>query len=1030
MKRQREESAEAPPAKVQKHKSYYEEGETFDVRLTNFKSLIQHLNSPDDRVLSKGIRAFMDSIELKPNDVPERVPSSLPPATLANYLEASPSCVEIRKIWKHIADETEEDKIHGEILGLITAMFENSTENQINQGLMNLFAKRILSDFNQVIAKNLGATNLLLPRETLRLLGALVRSDATVAHEVFNSFPFSSATFLRLANKRHKAVSAEHRGTNIFVDVRTWFVRLALAFLQCPSNALIRDVLQEQFLRLVFIGKGMHMAIVDDNPKLANEILSVFLAHVIQNDKVLPKFKKEFFDIHVLGQLANLYQSPRPEIVPQLHGFLLALFTPPHGVLEEDGNNIKYLQFLIRLVPQRGLNQQELIFTVLQKSNWATVSEYINLFCNKAHIHPHPGIGPVTSLNFLWKVLQLPQIRQHQISQPRADFSDEDSIRRFIPVAILPPHPTRSEYNVAFGHGGFVALQVLKVLKVVLQNLIHYFSGLQISTTLLKSYAQTCLPDITRLVDLLFNPKTGPELFKLGLDCFSLFVQCFYEAGRAQKTGKMLSQLVLGLDKVPKAHLQQYSVLSVLGSHLGKMNASVWTEREKGGISPLHVVLKIAKTSPYKEIKDLSTNILQQFFTAACFFTSPIESQCWIQNMDQNSLGFLESVLAGLGKKGTIVEEPPKAKEGTEVNFGGVSNNRDYSAFLWSAINLIKKTPEKAGEITPYMASVLFDLVGLLSFGWVPVLETLNVIEKEAPAGFKPLATLGAFMKYVLGFEKKFSLRQGICELIQHAQSPNQLFSSVKNQILGVQNSTESQFELTPFLMFLMSWVIEDIQISKPVKTTCITNLFRLAIISLSESSSRASALHTILSSPVCTKYWITDLSWESVTISSYLCNFLVDYLSTGAQEEQLKSKANTTPLSFLSSLLARVHQLNKKSIDSESLQLLNHLQYYISQLRPFLSPVDHSWCVKEQLQLLQSPQHEKLLLKPFWGYESEHSFPCLKFKKINPNVTTIVVSDWTPEATIDASNFSNLLSIIFKPTQTQLAVTDRKSVV
>ncbi|XP_022797243.1 uncharacterized protein LOC111335571 [Stylophora pistillata] len=300
---------------------------------------------------------------------------------------------------------------------LESILLYTAEESQLANRLGVSIVQRVLQGHMKLLYSCLNPGN---PPEVikaaLKLITAMVTQGSSAAREVQSSFDFTLKSLGALPNKRD---------SNSVQDVRTCFIYFCLSFLMFGDLAVMKQILEVKgFLQSVL--KGLSL----DKPEIVHIVLSTLQGRVVHNSGITKKTKVQFFNSHVLSQLANLYQYTKdteensseeqtsdPTVRQKVHDLLLKVcgsfkfgicFSNVTGAFSTRSNNPVLLRFLQTLSSETtDVLVQELVITVL-----CCCHDVVRPFLSSltATYEPRLSMQWIANMNLLTKVyIALPQ---------------------------------------------------------------------------------------------------------------------------------------------------------------------------------------------------------------------------------------------------------------------------------------------------------------------------------------------------------------------------------------------------------------------------------------------------------------------------------------------------------------------------------------------------------------------------------------------------------------------------------------------
>eukprot|EP01126_Amoeba_proteus_P003468 TRINITY_DN11158_c0_g1_i3.p1 TRINITY_DN11158_c0_g1~~TRINITY_DN11158_c0_g1_i3.p1 ORF type:complete len:260 (+),score=36.39 TRINITY_DN11158_c0_g1_i3:97-876(+) len=173
-----------------------------DKRLTTFKSLIAHLNSDDESLIIRGLKAFKASVMARQGELSNKVQhfasseNRLSPSTFETYLKESPEFAELVRI---LETSTQVPETSSRLIELLAAIYE-LLEMSSNVFYSDVFTGRmIVRNLNSMLLSpsHLGILSGFLKSGDARLtiammtlLKFMVKSDIGTALKVVKSIPW------------------------------------------------------------------------------------------------------------------------------------------------------------------------------------------------------------------------------------------------------------------------------------------------------------------------------------------------------------------------------------------------------------------------------------------------------------------------------------------------------------------------------------------------------------------------------------------------------------------------------------------------------------------------------------------------------------------------------------------------------------------------------------------------------------------------------------------------------------------------
>ncbi|KAF9159695.1 hypothetical protein DFQ26_006281 [Actinomortierella ambigua] len=640
------------------------------------------LDSLNADTLSVALKRLRRQLNLRPNasDHTESAQATKALAPIYNYVEESPECTQLFKIWEW-QQQHAVTKIEILILEVLAKLI-----HQCNTALHRNFSIKITRHIFQhqmtVLYRHLSSGRQSAIQATLRLLTAMNYVHHTTTKEIKEGFNFALKALPKFLNQRRK--EGDEAAANK------------------PDHSVKKDILEiKDLISPIFQG------LLADTPQLVKQLLTVMLNHVILDNDLPRTVKIAFFSNKILENIARLYTRTEQEasneapVAQAAHDFLIAICTNPGvGVCFQDaswyspstlgsqastdkttGKPIKMFnktlsRFLLFLRPTEHLLQQQLVVAILTacpelvRSYWAASS---------IHLDPRLSAKWLANVTLLHKVVEIP-VPNLYVSHTGLFASHPPPVSTIM-ESVLPSIANRNHLSKGLQHSSLlvryftiVALaacfqkmeQVLAVMNSAVQALaqgneellnqstdaVQVDDGMPANTTsteppaqqwanaipLLLAELRRRVPDIKLIISIhssvqsLVTDPTDQEqnsrldLFNNGILRLIKYYQRFLpQAVNEAKfdTGKLIPTDFVAVQPGTLIHLLEL---------LLELSDFRWSNKSSDGTSThLAKLLTLYLTTSHKHIKSLARRLVSKLLGESILFQhNPVEATLWI----------------------------------------------------------------------------------------------------------------------------------------------------------------------------------------------------------------------------------------------------------------------------------------------------------------------------------------------------------------------------------------------------------------
>ncbi|KAI1320391.1 hypothetical protein EDD11_001194 [Mortierella claussenii] len=362
------------------------------------------------------------------NDPAESAQATKSLAMVYSYVEESPECTQLFKIWEW-QQQNDVRRVEASIIEVLSKLI-----HQCNTALHRINAIKITRSILQnqsrmtAIYKNLSSGRQSTVQATLRLLTAMNHVHHSTTKELKDGFNFGLKVLSKLKNQRRKEGDEAASKT----DTRTLYIQFLLAFFVRGDATVKKEVLEMPDLFQAAL-KDLH----NDQFALIKQALNVLINNIVMDNDLSRTTKISFFSTSFLVNQLKLYARTEPvldqdQTVAQVaHGFMMALCTTPGvGICFQDaawyppstlkstssvekstGEGTKHLfnktlsQLLTHLRPTEHILQQELTVSIL-----TACPELVRPFWQKASMQMEPRLSArwLANMTLLHKLTEIP----------------------------------------------------------------------------------------------------------------------------------------------------------------------------------------------------------------------------------------------------------------------------------------------------------------------------------------------------------------------------------------------------------------------------------------------------------------------------------------------------------------------------------------------------------------------------------------------------------------------------------------------
>ncbi|KAF9365845.1 hypothetical protein BGX34_008056 [Mortierella sp. NVP85] len=394
------------------------------------KELVAAISDLKEEPIYVGLKRLRQQLNVRPNstDPTESVQATRSLAVVYEYVEESPECTQLMKIWEW-QQQHDVRKIEASIIEVLSKLI-----HQCNTALHRTHAMKITRSILQnqgrmtAIYKNLSCGRLNTVQATLRLLTAMNHVHQSTTRELKDGFNFGLKALSKLKNQRRKEGEEASNKT----DIRTLYIQFLLAFFIRGDATVKKEVLE-----MPDLFQAALKDIYNDPFTLIKHILTVLTSNISQDSDLSRTVKLSFFNTSFLVNLLRLYA--RTEAIPgsgqtvaqEVHGFMMGLCTTPGvGVCFQDAawyppstlkspssveksssDSTKHIfnktlsQLLTHLRPTENILQQELTVSIL-----TACPELVRPFWQKVNIQMEPRLSArwLANMTLLHKITEIP----------------------------------------------------------------------------------------------------------------------------------------------------------------------------------------------------------------------------------------------------------------------------------------------------------------------------------------------------------------------------------------------------------------------------------------------------------------------------------------------------------------------------------------------------------------------------------------------------------------------------------------------
>jgi len=391
-------------------------------KVLSFKEIVQFLNSYDEGEVNKGLSQLKKTIDkAHRKDKSSNLPDDKSDV-LFQYLSSSPECSEIFSIW----DFAEKNQLPNTAVQCIDALASLLHCNNFSslRHLNRNISRKLIKGKVKNIYTYLNLENPRSVKASLRLMTEIIISSVNIAKDFFRTFNWAWKPLHLLVDKRAKA--KQDRDYDFNENVRTQYLRFALAFLKVGDSVLLQEVLSIQGFVSSFV-----KTIEQDPFEIIEEFLNTLREKVAVNKHLSRKTKASFFNGYFLEQVAKLYESSNERIKKCAHNFLTILCCSEDGLCSikhsskqkmssETPAKVKFrnktiLRLLSCLKPSSDLLQQSLALGIL-----SLCPELIPTYLKDASLSFEPRFSMkwLENMSFLTKLWVLPVPNMNSIYLP------------------------------------------------------------------------------------------------------------------------------------------------------------------------------------------------------------------------------------------------------------------------------------------------------------------------------------------------------------------------------------------------------------------------------------------------------------------------------------------------------------------------------------------------------------------------------------------------------------------------------------
>ncbi|XP_077224093.1 ribosome 60S biogenesis amino-terminal protein isoform X2 [Tasmannia lanceolata] len=303
---------------------------------------------------------------------------------LHQYVQASPSCMELMEAWKLRQGKPG----MAYVLSLISAILNHPNGKYCMDDLGRLtisrrldkFARSIIETKLEDIYMELNSKESKRQSAALLLMATIVRRGVGLASEVAKIFDFKLPVFPKLAEFREKKM-----GKKIKYSTRLSFIEFAMSFLESGNPRLLRWILQQKDMYFgVLRGLGC-----DDDGTIVY-VLSTLRDKILNPDSLVPPgLRSVLFGGVTLEQLSDISGNPiGGPAAETAHEVLVMVCTDPcHGLmpdLKSHGNplrgNPKRLLGLMKKLRATEIGYHRDLLLAIVKGRLSLCSSYLDEF--------------------------------------------------------------------------------------------------------------------------------------------------------------------------------------------------------------------------------------------------------------------------------------------------------------------------------------------------------------------------------------------------------------------------------------------------------------------------------------------------------------------------------------------------------------------------------------------------------------------------------------------------------------------------
>ncbi|KAF9586448.1 hypothetical protein BGW38_004708 [Lunasporangiospora selenospora] len=400
------------------------------------KDIVKALDTTHVDLLSTGLKRLRQQLNVRPNskDPQESALATKCLATIYAYVEESPECTQLFKIWEW-QQQNAVAKVEVPILEVLSKLIHQCNTALHRSNAIKL-TRSILQNHMTVIYRHLSSGRPNTVHATLRLLAAMNHVHHTTTRELKDEFNFGLKVLTKIRNQRHKEGENEPTSKSgrspVPVDARTLYTQFLLAFFIRGDATVKKEVLEIPDL----FQKSLSSLHLDSAP-LIKQVLDVILNNIVMDNDLPRSSKISFLSTSFLSGLLRLYgrtevEAPLEKSVAQLvHEFIMAISTTPGiGICFQDaawyppstltatatserqaGEGAKHIfnktlsQLLTHLRPTEDLLQQKLTIAIL-----TACPELVRPYWQKASVQLEPRLSArwLANMTLLHKITEIP----------------------------------------------------------------------------------------------------------------------------------------------------------------------------------------------------------------------------------------------------------------------------------------------------------------------------------------------------------------------------------------------------------------------------------------------------------------------------------------------------------------------------------------------------------------------------------------------------------------------------------------------